>query len=81
MSRKGPSKKRQLLPDPMYGSLQVAQLINKILLDGKKSIEETGGHIGLINTYLRLYYYSNGAIRVSIRNEAGAVVTMTIPDE
>ena len=34
MSRKGPSKKHQLLPDPM------AQLINKILLDGKKSIAE-----------------------------------------
>ncbi|KFF31383.1 30S ribosomal protein S7 [Bifidobacterium bombi] len=40
MSRKGPSKKRQLLPDPIYGSLVVTQLINKILLDGKKSIAE-----------------------------------------
>jgi small subunit ribosomal protein S7 len=38
MSRKGPSKKHQLLPDPIYGSTVVAQLINKILLDGKKSI-------------------------------------------
>ncbi len=40
MSRKGPSKKHQLLPDPIYGSAVVAQLINKILLDGKKSIAE-----------------------------------------
>ena len=40
MSRKGPSKKHQLLPDPIYGSTVVAQLINKILLDGKKSIAE-----------------------------------------
>lgn len=47
--------------------------------DGKKSIEKTGGHIGLINTYLRLHYYSNGAMRMSIRNEEGAVVTVTIP--
>jgi small subunit ribosomal protein S7 len=39
MSRKGPSKKHQL-PDPIYGSTVVAQLINKILLDGKKSIAE-----------------------------------------
>ena len=38
MSRKGPSKKHQ--PDPIYGSTVVAQLINKILLDGKKSIAE-----------------------------------------
>ncbi len=36
----GPSKKHQLLPDPIYGSTVVAQLINKILLDGKKSIAE-----------------------------------------
>ena len=40
MSRKGPSKKHQVLPDPIYGSIVVAQLINKILLDGKKSIAE-----------------------------------------
>ena len=40
MSRKGPAKKHQLLPDPIYGSPVVAQLINKILLDGKKSIAE-----------------------------------------
>ena len=37
MSRKGPSKKHVVLPDPIYGSTVVAQLINKILLDGKKS--------------------------------------------
>ena len=30
----------RLLPDPIYGSTVVAQLINKILLDGKKSIAE-----------------------------------------
>ncbi len=40
MSRKGPAKKHVILPDPMYGSVVVAQLINKILLDGKKSIAE-----------------------------------------
>ena len=35
MSRKGPSKKHVVLPDPIYGSTVVAQLINKILLVGK----------------------------------------------
>ena len=40
MSRKGPAKKHQLLPDPIYNSTVVAQLINKILLDGKKAIAE-----------------------------------------
>ncbi len=46
---------------------------------GKVSIEESGGHIGLVNTCLRLYYYSNGKMHVSIRNENGAVITLDIP--
>ncbi|MBQ3308885.1 MAG: 30S ribosomal protein S7 [Aeriscardovia sp.] len=40
MSRKGPAKKHIVQPDPLYGSTVVAQLINKILLDGKKSVAE-----------------------------------------
>ena len=48
---------------------------------GKVSIESTGGHIGLVNTCLRLHYYSKGVMRVSIRNENGAVITMTMPCE
>ncbi|MCF8884070.1 30S ribosomal protein S7, partial [Erythrobacter sp. SN021] len=32
MSRKGPSKKQVVLPDPIYGYTGVAQLINKIML-------------------------------------------------
>ncbi len=47
--------------------------------DGKVSIEESGGHIGLVNTCLRLHYYSNGAMRIAIRNDEGAVVTLTMP--
>ena len=47
--------------------------------DGKVSIEASGGHIGLINTCLRLYYYSQGKMHVSIRNDQGAVITMTMP--
>jgi two-component system sensor histidine kinase YesM len=47
--------------------------------NGQRAIDKTGGHIGLVNTYLRLYYYSNGAIRMAMRNEEGAVVTITIP--
>ena len=40
MPRKGPSPKRPLVVDPVYGSPLVTQLVNKILLDGKKSIAE-----------------------------------------
>ena len=46
---------------------------------GKVSIEESGGHIGLINTCLRLHYYSHGQMHVSIRNDSGAVITITMP--
>ena len=40
MPRKGPAPKRPLVVDPVYNSVLVTQLVNKILLDGKKSIAE-----------------------------------------
>jgi len=40
MPRKGPVPKRQLLPDPVYGSVLVRKFINRLMLDGKKSIAE-----------------------------------------
>ncbi len=40
MPRKGPAPKRPLINDPVYGSPLVTQLVNKILLDGKKSTAE-----------------------------------------
>ncbi|MFI7588099.1 30S ribosomal protein S7 [Spongisporangium articulatum] len=40
MPRKGPAPKRPLIVDPVYGSPLVTQLVNKILLDGKKSTAE-----------------------------------------
>ena len=40
MPRKGPAPKRPLVIDPVHQSPLVTQLVNKILLDGKKSIAE-----------------------------------------
>src|ERR671925_816990 len=40
MPRKGPAVKRETLPDPIYQNPLVTQLINKILLNGKKSLAE-----------------------------------------
>jgi len=40
MPRKGPASKRPVVVDPVYGSPVVTQLVNKILLDGKKSTAE-----------------------------------------
>lgn len=36
MPRKGNVPKREVLPDPMYGSKMVTKLINGIMVDGKK---------------------------------------------
>jgi small subunit ribosomal protein S7 len=41
MPRKGPISKKPVVVDPVYGSPVVTQLVNKILLDGKKSIAES----------------------------------------
>ena len=40
MPRKGPAPKRPLVIDPVYNSPVVTQLINRVLLDGKKSIAQ-----------------------------------------
>ena len=40
MPRKGPAPKRPLVDDPVYGSKVVTQLVNRVLLDGKKSVAE-----------------------------------------
>ena len=36
MPRRGNVPKREVLPDPVYGNVVVAKLINSIMLDGKK---------------------------------------------
>jgi len=40
MPRKGPAPKRPVVNDPIYGAQIVSQLVNKILLDGKKDLAQ-----------------------------------------
>ena len=40
MPRKGPAGKRPVEADPVFGSALVTQLVNKVLLDGKKSVAQ-----------------------------------------
>ena len=40
MPRKGPAPRRDLVPDPVYRSVVVTQLVNKILQRGKRSTAE-----------------------------------------
>ena len=40
MPRKGPVARRQILPDPVYGSKLITRFINRLMLEGKKSTAE-----------------------------------------
>ena len=40
MPRRAAIARRPLIPDPVYDNVVVTQLINKVLLDGKKSVAE-----------------------------------------
>ena len=41
MPRKGPAPRRVVVPDPVYKSVLVSQVINKVLLAGKRSLAES----------------------------------------
>jgi small subunit ribosomal protein S7 len=38
--RKGPAPRRELMPDPVYRSVLVTQIVNKVLSRGKRSLAE-----------------------------------------
>jgi len=40
MPRRGPAPRRELMPDPVYRSVLVTQVMNKVLQEGKKSTAE-----------------------------------------
>lgn len=41
MPRKGPVRRRPIIPDPVFNNVMVQRFINRLTLDGKKSIAET----------------------------------------
>ena len=40
MPRRGFIPKREVLPDPVYGTTVVTKLINQIMLDGKRGVAQ-----------------------------------------
>lgn len=40
MARRGASKPRDIKPDPIHGNLLVSKLINRAMIDGKKTVAE-----------------------------------------
>ena len=62
MPRKGPAPKRPVVVDPVYGSTVVTQLVNRVLLDGKKSTAE------------RIVYGALEGVRDKVEGEPTAVL-------
>ena len=63
--RRGPSLKRRPEPDPIYNSLLVSQLINQVLLDGKKDLASN-----IVYTALRLVEKQTGSEPLNILKDA-----------
>ena len=49
MPRRGNVPKREILPDPVYGSVLVTRLINSVMLDGKKGVAQKVVYLSLIH--------------------------------
>lgn len=65
MPRKGPVPRRKLQPDPVYESTLVTQLINKILMKGKRSKAER-----IVYSAMDIITSKTGAEPDSILNQA-----------
>ena len=63
--RRGPSLKRKPEPDPIYNSLFVSQLINQVLLDGKKDLASN-----IVYTALQIVEKQTGSEPLNILKDA-----------
>ena len=70
MPRRGIVTRREVLPDPVYGSKLVTQVINKVLLDGKKSVAE-----GIVHGALETVRAKSGRDPVEVLQEAIQALT------
>ena len=65
MSRKGPASRNDLTPDPLYGSTLVTQIVNKVMLHGKKSKAE-----GIVYDAMKLIETKTGSEPLSTLKRA-----------
>ncbi len=70
MPRRGTVTRREVIPDPVYGSKLVTQVINKVLLDGKKSIAEK-----IVHDALEIVRSRTGRDPVEVLQEAVQALT------
>ena len=70
MPRRGTVTRREVLPDPVYNNKLVTQVINKVLLDGKKSVAE-----GIVHDALEIVRSRTGRDPVEVLQEAIPALT------
>ena len=66
MPRKGPAPRRDLVADPVHRSVLVTQLVNKVMLSGKRSLAE------------RIVYDAMGIVETKSGEDSLAVVKRAI---
>ncbi|MFQ5580993.1 MAG: 30S ribosomal protein S7 [Mariprofundaceae bacterium] len=65
MPRKGPPSRRPVTPDAKYGDRQVSNVVNKVMLDGKKSVAE-----GIVYTAMDIAAKKAGSEALSTLHKA-----------
>ncbi len=65
MPRKGPAPRREIHPDPIYHSILVSQLVNKVLSRGKKTLAEQ-----IVYDALSIIQEKNGGDSIGILKKA-----------
>jgi small subunit ribosomal protein S7 len=68
MPRKGPPPRRDLMPDPIYRSVLVTQVVNKILQRGKRSLAERTVYKALDIVHERTGQEPLAALKKAIEN-------------
>jgi len=66
--RKGPAVRREMIPDPVYRSTAVTQLVNKVLQRGKRSTAERIVYAALSTVELKTGSEPVGALKRAIEN-------------
>ncbi len=69
MPRRGSVPKRDVLPDPLYGSKVVTKLVNQVMLDGKKGIAQ-----GIVYDAFTMMSEKTGKDAMEVFNQALANV-------
>ena len=57
MPRRREVPKREILPDPKFGSVEISKFINVIMLDGKKAVAERIVYGALRDAFFMSFWY------------------------